>query len=44
MLLLLTGVFYITVTGANYPSMLIGKVLFGFQDILTNWFTTYACS
>ncbi len=38
MLLLLTGVFFLTVTGANYPSQLIGKVLFGFQDVLSHWF------
>lgn len=38
MLLLLSGIFWITITGANIPSQIIAAVLFGFQDILTSWF------
>ncbi len=38
MLLLLLGVIFLTVKGANYPSALLGKLLFGFQDILTTLF------
>lgn len=40
MLLLLSGVFWITITGANIPSQIIAAVLFGFQDVLTSWFTS----
>jgi len=29
-------VLWITIQGANYPSQLLSKVLFGFEDILTN--------
>ena len=36
MLALLAVVFWITITGANYPSQLLSKVLFSFQDVLTN--------
>ncbi|MDO5521373.1 MAG: ferrous iron transport protein B [bacterium] len=39
MLLLLTGVFWITITGANYPSQVISDGLFWFQDRLTDFFT-----
>lgn len=35
MLLLLSGVFWLTLTGANYPSALLSNLLFGFQDRLT---------
>lgn len=38
MLLLLSGVFWLTITGANLPSEMLAGVLFGFQDILTRWF------
>jgi ferrous iron transport protein B len=38
MIALLSLVFWITVTGANYPSELIGNVLFSFQDRLTTVF------
>ncbi len=38
MLALLSLIFWITVTGANYPSELISKILFGFQDKLTEFF------
>ncbi len=34
MLLLLTLIFWITITGANYPSQIISAVLFRFQDFL----------
>lgn len=39
MLAVLTVVFWITLEGANIPSQMIAKVLFGFQDKLTLWFT-----
>ncbi len=39
MLLLLTLIFWITITGANYPSALISDVLFRFQDVLLAFFT-----
>ncbi len=35
MLLLLLGVFWITITAANIPSDLLGRLLFGIQDRLT---------
>jgi len=38
MILLLMLIFYITITGANYPSALISDVLFRFQDILAAFF------
>lgn len=38
MLLLLSIVFWITITGASYPSRLLSASLFSFQDILTQWF------
>ena len=34
MLLLLALIFWLTITGANYPSELLGKLLFSFQDVL----------
>lgn len=37
MLLLLLGLFYLTVQGANYPSALLSSVLFGFGDVLSRW-------
>jgi ferrous iron transport protein B len=37
MLALLALVFYLTLTGANYPSALLSRVLFGLQDTLMNW-------
>ncbi len=36
MLLMLGIVLWITIQGANYPSQLLSKILFGFEDILTN--------
>lgn len=38
MLLLLGGVFWLTITGANIPSEMIASALFAFQDVLTEWF------
>ena len=38
MLLLLGGVFWLTITGANIPSEMIASALFAFQDVLTAWF------
>ncbi len=38
MLLLLAGVFWLTITGANYPSQLLGDALFWVQDRLTDLF------
>lgn len=38
MLALLAVVFWITITGANYPSQWISNILFWFQDRLTDWF------
>lgn len=35
MLLVLALVFWITISGANYPSALLSKLLFGFEDRLT---------
>ncbi len=40
MLVLLGIVFYITITGANYPSELIAKFLFWVEDRLTELFTS----
>lgn len=37
MLLLLCGIFWLTITGANYPSELLGKILFAFQDQLVKF-------
>ncbi|ROR23399.1 ferrous iron transport protein B [Mobilisporobacter senegalensis] len=38
MLLLLAATFWITIQGANIPSAMLSNLLFGFQDILTEWF------
>jgi len=38
MLLLLVGVFWITIEGANIPSAFLATWLFAFQDQLTLWF------
>ncbi len=38
MLLLLLFIFWLTVTGANYPSQLLGNLLFGLQDKLSELF------
>lgn len=36
MLLLLTGVFWLTITGANYPSALLWDLFFRFEPVLLN--------
>ncbi len=41
MLALLALVFWLTITGANYPSQLLSKLLFGVQDRLTELFTLW---
>lgn len=38
MLALLAFIFWLTITGANYPSQMIANGLFGMQDRLTDWF------
>ncbi len=38
MLLLLAGIFWLTITGANYPSQLLADGLFWVQDRLTEFF------
>ncbi len=38
MLVLLTGVFWLTLAGANYPTKLLSGLLFGVQDKLTDLF------
>ena len=38
MLLLLVGVFWLTIQGANYPSALLAKLLFGIEGHLINFF------
>lgn len=35
MFLVLLGIFWLTITGANYPSQLLSNVLFGFEDLLS---------
>lgn len=42
MLMLLLLVFWLTVSGANYPSRLLSSVLFGFQDKLTGLFEFFS--
>lgn len=39
MLLLLGGIFWITIAGANYPSDLLSTALFRVEDRLSEWFT-----
>lgn len=39
MLLVLALIFWITIEGANVPSQLLAKALFGFEHMLTKWFT-----
>lgn len=38
MLLLLAGIFWVTIEGANIPSAILSKLLFSFQNTLTKWF------
>ncbi len=40
MLLLLAGIFWLTITGANYPSQLLSKLLFRGQDLLSQLFSS----
>lgn len=44
MILMLGVVFYITIVGANYPSKVLSSILFGFQDNLTDFFTSIGVS
>jgi len=41
MLLLLAGVFWVTIVGANIPSELLAKAFFGVEAILANLFTAW---
>lgn len=41
MMLLLLGVFWITIAGANYPSQLLSDTLFGVQDLLSEQFVQW---
>lgn len=40
MILLLIIIFWLTITGANYPSQMLSQILFAFQDKLTSLFMT----
>ncbi len=40
MILLLLFIFWLTITGANYPSALLSHLLFSFQDVLTDLFVS----
>ena len=40
MALLLAGVFWVTIAGANVPSAMLAKGFFWFEDIAANWFTS----
>lgn len=42
MLLLLGLILWITIQGANYPSQVLAKLLFGFEDILNNLCIRYS--
>lgn len=47
MFLVLLGIFWITITGANYPSAIISRVLFRFEDYMVlffQWFNLPAYS
>lgn len=39
MLLLLAVVFWITIVGANFPSQILAKALFGFEEVASAFFT-----
>ncbi len=41
MLLLLSVIFWLTISGANYPSQMLAELLFRFQDQLTLWFNQW---
>ncbi|MDR3289547.1 MAG: ferrous iron transporter B [Peptococcaceae bacterium] len=38
MLLLLVGIFWLTISGSNLPSEMLSRFFFRFQDILSQWF------
>jgi len=38
MLLMLGGILWITITGANYPSTMLAAFFFSIEEILTGWF------
>ena len=40
MALLLAGVFWVTIAGANVPSAMLADGFFWFEDIAANWFTS----
>src|SRR5262245_54052747 len=40
MALLLAGVFWVTIAGANVPSAMLADAFFWFEDIAANWFTS----
>ncbi len=42
MLLLLFVIFWITITGANYPSELLGKILFSFEDDIAGFLSFFS--
>lgn len=44
MLALLLGIFWLTITGANYPSALLWKLLFSLEDRLAEWLTAAGAS
>lgn len=39
MIILFTFIFWLTITGSNYPSMLLQNVLFKFENVLFNFFS-----
>ena len=43
MLLLLCGVFWLTIVGANYPSEWLSGAFGGFENTLREWFTLSGC-
>lgn len=43
MIFLLFGVFWLTISGANYPSELLHKILFSIQDILLEFLKNVNC-
>ena len=44
MLLLLLGIFYLTMFGANVPSEWLSRLLFGFEGTLARWFGQWGAS
>jgi len=41
MLALLSGILYLTIIGANYPSKILGEFLFKFEAVLSSWFNYF---